>query len=523
MKKQDSRKPNRRSGQAIIFLMVVMVIGLLVVLWNYDLHNIVSTKVRIDNAGDAAALSAARWQGISLNMVGELNLIQAAHVCESLLNPDDTNDVARVQAEVEEIANLRARIALNGPLMGFVAAQSAAFMNLSAKDEGNREDDFSSWMQERALAFQTCGDLYEGTVQESYDGGFLEYGNLLSSIANNKMVVKSGNTEFYRYYGASHILIDPGFYDAVAAMNWCYFKAGTPRALIDGYESIGDWPPLPEMAIRSSVNSEYFGLDLSAHHLRLGSFVRGIQSGISNYYDHLSFDDISLDEQAERYFEQEMNDNYSQNDALLPYVFSIRFPWHIYDMNKWLNVKWPTPDEFPFEEGTQVPDEYNYRGADAAVDCYISAVSITPNMKIDSDMIFWQAAAKPFGYIEDPDDPGLKRPPVYFGAVLPAFHKVRLIHNNISSRTGGSRPNSAEHFYKHLPLYMEGGLPAIEDLDCFYCEMLKRWEDPGFRQEGSDWLEENQQGIDDGIVCPPIDLYPGRGGGGGGGSTMGRG
>ena len=100
MKKKDSRKADRRSGQAILFLLVVMVIGLLVVLWNYDLHNIVSTKVRIDNAGDAAALSAARWQGISLNMIGELNLIQAAHVCEELIDPHDPKDVARIQAEV---------------------------------------------------------------------------------------------------------------------------------------------------------------------------------------------------------------------------------------------------------------------------------------------------------------------------------------------------------------------------------------------------------------------------------------
>jgi len=525
MRKKDSSKATNRSGQAIIFLLVVMVIGLLVVLWNYDLHNIVSTKVRIDNAGDAAALSAARWQGITLNMIGELNLIQAAHVCESLIDPYDPKDVARVQDEVDEIASLRARLALNGPLMGFVAAQSAAFMNLNVQDESNREDDFSEWLMERAEAFQTSGALFEGSVREPYSGGWQEYGNLLASIANNKMVIKSANTEFYRYYSSSHILLDPRFYDALAFANWCYFKEGFPRVIIDSYTGYGDWPSLPELANRPSVNSEYFGVDLRASSLYLRSYVRGrVHTAITNYYDHLSFDDISISKQAESVFEDEMSDNYSVDTTFLPHVFTNRFPWHIYDMNKWL-VKWKTSENFPFEKGTHVRDEYNYLGADAAVDCYINAVSITPNMTVEPDMIFWQAAAKSFGYLEDPYDPDIRRTPVYFGVVLPAFHDVRLIHNELSTRTGGGQPNSEEHFYKHLPLYMQGGLPSIKEFDCWYCRMLERWEDPGFRQEGSDWLDENQEKIDLEIVCPPIFRLPGGGGGGGnrGSGPMGRG
>lgn len=511
MKNKRSRSTHRRSGQAIIFLMVVMVIGLLVVLWNYDLHNIVTTKVRIDNAGDAAALSAARWQGITLNMIGELNLMQAAHVCESLVDPHDPKDVARVQDEVDEIANLRARLALNGPLMGFVAAQSAAFMNMNAQDEGNRQDGFSTWLLERAEAFQASGSLYEGTVREAYPGAWLEYGNLLASIANNKMVVKSANTEFYRYYGEGHILLDSQFYDAVAAENWCYFKAGLPRERLDHYT--GFWLPLPDLATRSSVNSEYFGTDLWAASLHLRSYVHAVHENVTNYYDHLSFDDVSIDEQVDQYFEDELSDNYDVNTAMLPHVFTNRFPWHVYDVGKWFR-KWPTSAAIPFEKGRKVRDEYNYGGADAAVDCYIDAVSITPNMRIESDVIFWQAAAKPFGYLEDPIDSGTKRPPFYFGLVLPAFDNVRLIHNNLSTRTGGGRPNSDEHFYKHLPPYMAGGLPAIEEFNCFYCEMLKRWEDSSFRQKGSDWLEENQEKIDLEILCPPIYHNPEEGSGG---------
>ena len=226
--------------------------------------------------------------------------------------------------------------------------------------------------------------------------------------------------------------------------------------------------------------------------------------------------------QVEQHFGEELTGNYQGVDtSFLPDVFTIRFPWHVFDMGKWLGNRWPTSEDFPFEKGVEVRGEYDYRGADAAVDCYIDAVSITPNMTIDSDSIFWQAAAKPFGYLEDPNNSSTRRPPNYFGVVLPAFKHARLIHNNLSSRTGGSRPGSAEHFYTHLPAYLEGGLSAIGGFDCWFCRQLEQWEDPAFRERGSSWLDTNQEAIDRGDACAPIRQY--NGGGGGGGSPMGRG
>jgi len=224
-----SKRKERKSGQAILFLLVVMVIVLLVVLWNYDLHNIVATKVRIDTAGDSAALSAARWQGITLNMIGELNLIQAAHICESFVDPEDPDDIERVQAEVEEIALLRTRLSLNGPLMGFVAAESAAFLNLRQKDVLNRERKISNSLMRRANEFISAGDSFYG-VQEPYPGAWFEYGSLLASIADNPMMVDSANTQYYHFFNGSHILLDPNFYAAIAAKHWCYFKSGSRRS-----------------------------------------------------------------------------------------------------------------------------------------------------------------------------------------------------------------------------------------------------------------------------------------------------
>ena len=58
-----SDRYQKKSGQALIFLMMVVLIGLLVVIWNFDLHRVITAKMRVRNSTDAAALAAARWQG----------------------------------------------------------------------------------------------------------------------------------------------------------------------------------------------------------------------------------------------------------------------------------------------------------------------------------------------------------------------------------------------------------------------------------------------------------------------------
>ncbi|MCF7849212.1 MAG: hypothetical protein K9M45_10195 [Kiritimatiellales bacterium] len=480
---------------------MVMVIGLLVVLWNYDLHNIVSTKFRIDNAGDAGALAAARWQGITLNMIGELNLIQAAYVCDSLVDPDDLADIQRVQAEVEEIATLRSRLALNGPLMGLVAAQSAALLNLNEKDELNREDDFANFIADRAADFESSGGYYQGVVEEPYSGAWEEYGALLASIANNKMVVECANAEYFLFYNGSHTLLDPGFYQAVAGSYWCWFRHGEKRVLINSYQAFTDWDPLPDLDQRSPVNAEYFGTDLKLWDVSLNTYYNtngyNYVGKINDYYGL----DVEPEGLADQFMEHTENISpvADADTGNLPYVVSIHFPWHYYLWSSWLQARydgryWPTSDDFPFQEGWKVKEEYDYGGANAAVDCYINAVNITPNMRVSSDWIYWQASAKAFGYLDDPDGSGERRSPVYFGLVLPSFHDVRLIHNRMSSRSGGvKQPGYDVHIYQHLPEYVEGGLEAIQENDCWYCRQLERWEEQEFRKRGADWLDENEE------------------------------
>ena len=67
----------------MLFALMVLVIATFVVLWMFDVHKTLFVKARSRNAGDAAALAAARWQGATLNLLGELNLLQAVSLAQS--------------------------------------------------------------------------------------------------------------------------------------------------------------------------------------------------------------------------------------------------------------------------------------------------------------------------------------------------------------------------------------------------------------------------------------------------------
>jgi len=61
----------------MIFMIMALLILAVVIVWVFDVHTVLHIKARTQNAGDAAALAAARWQGVSLNLIGDLNILQA--------------------------------------------------------------------------------------------------------------------------------------------------------------------------------------------------------------------------------------------------------------------------------------------------------------------------------------------------------------------------------------------------------------------------------------------------------------
>jgi len=117
----DTRR--RRKGQTILFLLMALVILFFAVIWNLDLHKIFQIRFMSQNAGDSAALMAARWQGITLNLIGDLNIMHAV----ALANND--------RATASSVTNLQARLCFVGPLIAYSACQQAAKNNKIYRNE----------------------------------------------------------------------------------------------------------------------------------------------------------------------------------------------------------------------------------------------------------------------------------------------------------------------------------------------------------------------------------------------------
>ena len=72
----------RKSGQIVLVLAFMLLGLLLLALVSVDAFLSSHRKNRLQNAGDAAALAAARWQGITLNALGALNLAKIDTLCK---------------------------------------------------------------------------------------------------------------------------------------------------------------------------------------------------------------------------------------------------------------------------------------------------------------------------------------------------------------------------------------------------------------------------------------------------------
>ena len=68
MKKREKHD----SGQIVLLLAFIITGLVFLLILNMDVFLAIRNKVRIQNAGDAAALAGARWQGITLNLIGDL-------------------------------------------------------------------------------------------------------------------------------------------------------------------------------------------------------------------------------------------------------------------------------------------------------------------------------------------------------------------------------------------------------------------------------------------------------------------
>ncbi len=451
---------SNRSGQAILFLIMVLLIGTFVVLWNFDLHRAVVLKMKVRDAGDAAALASARWQGISLNTIGELNVIQAALLTE-MVNGD--RDVWEGFAEIRSIRRLQWRVQIDGPAVAFAAAQQAAFNNGI-----HRYANHHFWVE-----------------------GSSVHADFLRAIVDNGIAAQMVISR-----ASDHPLMDPNFYDAVEAAHdgnwWClFYRYPNLRTHLEAYTTPEDYWP--------DKTSEFPDLP----HLGVSSFP----SEMTNENYRGSLDDLFdlSDASGMNTDLQDVMDAATEDNGLEVDVDVISYiNWYpvMYSPLKW-NPSWQEfidAHELPFRDA--VADRYDYMWGQNIYHLHINYPQLSPRRGGDSTD--WVSAAKIFGYLEGAS--GAVHPPHYFGMVLPAFRDARLIPVPPNVRA----PELEEHYNDHLDSYLENGISALDENDdgladngCRYCQLLVYFDDEEFRDAGIEWLDENWE------VCSSAGITPG--------------
>ncbi len=450
--------PRSRSkrGQVLILLAVVLVILTVVGLWNFDLHKILRIKHLARNGGDAAALAAARWQAITLNLIGELNIVQAAALADALNHGLSNSPVAAAASD------LQGRLCFAGPLAGLAAAQ------LAAKNNGiHVQPDFTrSLLQHATLVRREYPIRYTPPYQNppGTPGAWEEYADMLEIIGRLGIAADPENRRLYADVSSSdHYLLNPAFYDAIASRDWCWFYFNA-MSLLQTYRSWHDWPPLPFFHDPEPINSEYFGLGLRTVPRLLALPTPASPDNPATHAQAWAAELSALTHQT-----------------VPPEIVWVETRWFCYRDADWFPWTDRIPERFPFIE--PVRNAFNYAGADAAVRIEATLRRVSPGAS--GTTVGWTAAAKPFGSLHDQ-----QTPPHRFGLVIPAFHDVRLIPVDTSSApAGGSRPGWGIHIRLHLQPYLQAGPSALAP-GCWYCDQLHRWENASFRQEGLDWLRQ---------------------------------
>lgn len=461
----NRRRWTGTSGQAMVFLLVLLVILVFMVLWNFDLHKIISVKTQSQNAGDSAAVAAARWQAISLNLIGDLNIAQAVAISESFSGGGGAGQASPA------ISELQARICFAGPMVALLASQEAGKMNHMFNN-----GDYTAYL--RAHAGKIRND-YPFFIAEPYQGCLDEYANMLDAICDNGIAVGPDSMVLYTDYLGDHFLLNKDFYDAVATRAWCWFYFNA-FDLLNNYTSYLDWPPLPAIVNPMPVNCEFFSLHM-----------RRMFAAIS--------DEDTVDAINELKDERGLGGAY----VLARRLGRVAACWYCYD-ESWYS-QFPMSDP-SFPAASPVKPQYDYLGADAAVRTEVSPDTRSPGSRRQN--VTWTAAAKPFGYLQDDSKP------TDLGIVLPAFREAALIPVDCSSSPLGGSFDLAfrNHAENHLPPYLAAGTNSLP-WSCWYCAQIRTWDDPVFRNQGLVWLSSNS------ALCTVGG--PGGGGGGGGGSRRG--
>ena len=446
-----------RSGQVAVYLATVILVLCVLAILNVDTFTATRAKWRVQDAGDAAALAAARTQAQVLNEIGRANITRIEVALTEGMSVEARMELCR------EIEFEQRRKMLLGPVGGLRTASDAAEANGMA-----RRPEYSKIISDHAnvvrLVYMDGGGLE--AYPEPYPGAWEEYAMALEVAAEPGLAAGADNMELYCAPG-DHILLNRAFYNAIEGRDWCWFHFNC-EYLLSEYTDWTDWGPIPENRENLLGNSEVFSL-------------------------HLKPRDVSiLNVLSPSLIKKIANTSASELDIMTNAILRATQTWFFFDEVAWgpwfdgRRLAGDDSGEFPIVGS--IKPEFNVRGSAAACRCMNDATSVSTD---DASTYVWAAAAKPFGNVGGDDGRGVQGSR-YKGFVVPEFRDVRLVPLD---SVGGSSRCTADmawitHIRDHLPKYLVGG-PSRIGSSCRYCMSLKLWENPAFRKRGATWLEYN--------------------------------
>lgn len=353
-----------KSGQVAIFLVLILAGLALLFALNVDVFSSSRAKIRLQNAADASALAVARWQGMTLNLIGDLNLAHLAAVAHS-----NENAMAGIVA-------LQQRLAFIGPTIGFLEAQRIA--------------------KDNDIGISQNMTLLTRLISEFMDE---DYRRMLEVVLNDTGGIRAGvdNAAMLRA-GARDPRFDPDFYEAIKNRDFrtlCLRYSGGSHHLPD----IPPGLPDPNEVLLSGGNACFGNVGIGWEY---GGYYEGRIGTLADIAR-----DCGLDHVITRA-------GLTTNAMLFA-----RWNWCIYDGGEWYGL----PEEFSFSRFpwlTPLREEYNVSGGSATVrvEGSVALASLTAS----TNLITAQAAAKALGSVGGQRVIDISPP-----LVLPSFPRARLV------------------------------------------------------------------------------------------------
>ena len=453
-------------GQVALYLVVALVAITVLMLSNVGAFLAVRAKNHAMNAGDAAALAAARRQGELLNEIGRLNIRHAEEDMRQLAMKPEFRDWS---ASIE-ITMRQRRLCFLGPLDCVRAANAAAKAN-GARVSGEMSAILRNHVADIRAKYMQNPDLYP----EPWDGAWEEYASELASLAAEGIAAGCDNIDFLDVVECFP-LTSKSFYAMIEGEAWCKLVVAGLTSLLD--MDIHNLPQPTYGGKSAVVNSEVCSLHLEARYLPWTTtaelcalLVRNAPEGGGAEGAPGALADVVA-----------VEDDRPMDDPSRIYFF--------YDESAW--CAWsPQIARANLPLVGTVKPEFDVRGCSSV---FRVMEDIPQLLSKSTRRGAWNAAAKPFGTIETSAGRSVVTHEEAKGLVLPSFEAVRLVPLALADEGDLSTADAPwlDHVREHVPRLLTDGVDGLS-ASCRYCSLLNRWNDPGFRSRAAAWIAANAE------------------------------